>query len=189
MTRLILLDRDGVINFDSPDYIKDADEWVPIPGALAAIARLQTAGYQVAVCTNQAGIGRGILTAAALGRIHDKLRAHLARYGAALDGLAYCPHHPDDGCACRKPQPGMLLTMMRQLQVEPSETLYVGDSLRDMQAAHAAGCAAALVRTGAGAGVEAAARALGVTCVADDLAALAQDLLADDPAGGRKSPC
>jgi len=189
MTRLILLDRDGVINFDSPNYIKDADEWVPIPGALAAIARLQAAGYRVAVCTNQAGIGRGILTTAALGRIHDKLRAWLAQHGAVLDGLAYCPHHPDDGCACRKPQPGMLLAMMRELQAEPTETLYVGDSLRDVQAAHAAGCAAALVRTGAGAGAEAAAKALGVSCVADDLAALAEGLLTRDAAGGRKGPC
>jgi D-glycero-D-manno-heptose 1,7-bisphosphate phosphatase len=177
MTRLILLDRDGVVNFDSPQYVKDADEWLPIPGSLEAIARLKRAGLLVAVCTNQSGIGRGILTDAALARIHGKFAARLAELGVTLDALVYCPHHPDDGCLCRKPRAGMLTEVMARLQVSPAETLCVGDSMRDLEAARAAGCRAALVMTGKGASARAAAAALGVDCVADDLAALARAIL------------
>jgi D-glycero-D-manno-heptose 1,7-bisphosphate phosphatase len=177
MTRLILLDRDGVINYDSPDYIKDADEWLPIPGSLEAIAALKGAGFKVAVCTNQAGIGRGLLTREALMRIHAKLATSLADHGVILDALVFCPHHPDEACRCRKPNPGMLIDVMSRLGAEPVDTLYVGDSLRDVQAARAAGCAAALVRTGHGASTEAAARRLGVECIGDDLAALVRVLL------------
>jgi D-glycero-D-manno-heptose 1,7-bisphosphate phosphatase len=180
MTRLILLDRDGVINYDSPDYIKDAAEWQPIPGSLESVARLKTAGYKVAVCTNQAGIGRGILTEEALLNIHAKLTAALADLGTELDALLFCPHHPDDGCFCRKPKPGMLRDAMSMLGIGPGETVYVGDSLRDIQAAQAAGCAAALVRTGKGRAAEPAARDLGVSCVADDLAALVRALLGNE---------
>jgi D-glycero-D-manno-heptose 1,7-bisphosphate phosphatase len=180
MTRLILLDRDGVINYDSPDYIKDAAEWLPIPGSLEAIAQLKVEGLKVAVCTNQAGIGRGILSHDALLRIHAKLAVQLAEHGVALDALEYCPHHPDDGCRCRKPSPGMLLDVMAALGEEAADTLYVGDSLRDVQAAQAAGCAAALVRTGRGAAAEAAARELGVALVHDDLASLVRALLRKD---------
>ncbi|MEQ8484276.1 MAG: D-glycero-beta-D-manno-heptose 1,7-bisphosphate 7-phosphatase [Pseudomonadales bacterium] len=181
MARLILLDRDGVINLDSPAYIKDADEWVPIPGALEAIARLKRAGWLVGVCSNQAGIGRGILTEAGLQRVHRRMAQRLAEHGAALDGLRYCPHHPDEGCSCRKPAPGMLLSLMAELNAEPEQTLFVGDQLKDMAAARAAGCRPVLVRTGHGAASEAAARAEGVICVADDLAALAEHLLEGTP--------
>ena len=173
MSTLILLDRDGVINFDSPAYIKGPAEWHPIPGSLAAIARLKRAGFRVAVCTNQAGIGRGILTREALDAIHDALYGALRREGAELDGLVFCPHHPDDGCMCRKPEPGMLLDMMARFEVPPARTVYVGDSVKDAQAAQRAECRFALVRTGNGATSEARARAAGACCVFDDLAAFA----------------
>jgi len=177
MTRLILLDRDGVINVDSPCHIKNAEEWLPIPGALEAIALLKSAGLLVGVCTNQSGIGRGLLDERALGRIHDKLTMLLADRGASLDVLEYCPHRPEAGCGCRKPRPGMLIRAMTRLGVAPADTLFVGDSLRDMQAARAAGCAAALVLTGKGRGSVADAAEMGVTWVAEDLSALARNLL------------
>lgn len=181
MARLILLDRDGVINVDSPAYIKDADEWIPIAGALDAIARLKREGWLVGVCSNQAGIGRGILSEGALARIHQRMAERLAEHGAALDGLRYCPHHPDDGCDCRKPRPGMLLSLMSELHADPAQTLFVGDQMKDLAAARAAGCRPVLVRTGHGAASEADARAAGVDCVVDDLAALADHLLAGTP--------
>jgi D-glycero-D-manno-heptose 1,7-bisphosphate phosphatase len=177
MTRLILLDRDGVINLDSPRYIKDVEEWLPIPGALDAIARLKAAGYLVAVCTNQAGVGRGILSTDALTRIHARLRQELAGRGAVLDDLRYCPHPPDAGCECRKPRPGMLIGAMETLGATPDETVFVGDSIRDVEAAQAAGCRVALVRTGGGADAEEQARSMGVDWVEDDLAAVARTLI------------
>ncbi len=177
MARLILLDRDGVINFDSADYIKGADEWTAIPGAIRAIARLKRSGWQVAVCTNQAGVGRGLLSEADLAEIHRKLADALEAEGVALDALTHCPHHPDDGCECRKPRPGMLLAMMARLHASPTETFYVGDDLKDVEAAQNAGCTPVLVRTGHGSEVEQAARARGVTWVADDLAAFTEALL------------
>ncbi|MDH3643705.1 MAG: D-glycero-beta-D-manno-heptose 1,7-bisphosphate 7-phosphatase [Gammaproteobacteria bacterium] len=175
MARLILLDRDGVINFDSPDYIKSADEWRPIPGSLEAIATLRSHGAKVAVCTNQAGIARGRFSSADLAAIHAKLNSALAALDTRLDALTFCPHHPDDACDCRKPKPGMLLAMMREFAAEPAQTVFVGDSLRDLQAAHAAGCQAVLVRTGSGKETEPRARAKGLTFEAfDDLAGWAR---------------
>lgn len=181
MTRLILLDRDGVINVDSPDHIRSVDQWLPIPGALDAIARLKSAGLLVGVCTNQSGIARGLLDEAVLRHIHEKLAAMLAARGVALDALEYCPHHPHAGCECRKPKPGMLIKVMQQVGVAPTEALFVGDSLRDMQAARAAGCDGALVLTGKGSASLEAVRALGITWVAEDLAAVARTLLRDAP--------
>lgn len=177
MARLILLDRDGVINVESPEYVKDADEWKPIPGSLDAIARLKRAGWLVGVCSNQAGVGRGILDKAALERIHARMCAALAEHGATLDGFRYCLHHPDDGCDCRKPRPGMLVALIAELGVDAAQALYVGDRVQDVEAALAAGVTPVLVRTGYGANEEAAARALGARCVADDLATLASRLL------------
>lgn len=175
MARLILLDRDGVINADSEAFIKDADEWQALPGSLGAIAELKRRGFQVGLCSNQSGVGRGLMTEAALGRVHEKLMAGLAEHGAALDAARYCIHHPDDGCHCRKPRPGMLLDIMAELGATAAETVFVGDSLRDLEAAAAAGCRAALVRTGNGAGAEAPATAklTNVVWVGDDLAAFA----------------
>lgn len=179
MTRLILLDRDGVINADSPDYIKDVDEWVPLPGALEAIAALKRKGLLVAVCTNQSGVGRGIIAPAALERIHRRLHARLAELGVRLDGLWYCAHRPEEGCPCRKPRPGMLLDAMQALGVAPDETLFVGDAVRDIEAARAAGCRSALVLTGRGRAAEAEARALGVDWVEEDLGAVARRLVGE----------
>jgi D-glycero-D-manno-heptose 1,7-bisphosphate phosphatase len=176
MARLILLDRDGVINFDSPDYIKTPDEWRPIPGSLEAIAALRASGCKVAVCTNQAGVARGMLSRLELEAIHQKMRDSLHGLGTQLDGLLYCPHHPDDGCNCRKPQPGMLLEMMRFLSAGAEDTVFVGDSLRDLQAAEAAGCRAVLVRTGNGRETESVARSRGLAVrVFDDLASYVRE--------------
>lgn len=173
MARLILLDRDGVINFDSPDFIKRPAEWRPIPGALDAITRLKEGGFLVGVCSNQSGVGRGLLSESDLAAIHERMRSALAQAGAALDDLRWCPHHPDAGCACRKPRPGMLLDAMAALDVEPTATIFVGDAIRDIEAAHTAGCAAGLVRTGSGRAVEALAVGMGVNWVGDDLQAFA----------------
>jgi D-glycero-D-manno-heptose 1,7-bisphosphate phosphatase len=166
---LVLLDRDGVINEDSTDFVKSVAEWHPLPGSLEAVARLKHAGYLVAVCTNQSGLARGLLDTYALDGIHAALRSALAERGAVLDGLYVCPHGPHDGCACRKPRPGLLLTAMRDLGQRPEDTRYVGDSLRDVEAALAAGCEPVLVRTGNGHASERDARCLGVTRVFDDL--------------------
>jgi len=173
MPRLILLDRDGVINFDSPESITAPAEWRPIPGSLEAIAALTCAGRRVAVCSNQAGIGRGLLSASALDAIHQQLHDALAELGSRLDRLVYCPHLPEDRCACRKPAPGMLLECMNLLGAEPGETCFVGDSLKDLQAACAAGCEGVLVRTGNGAALEARSPLPGIV-VFDDLAAFAR---------------
>ena len=173
---LILLDRDGVINFDSADYIKTPAEWRPLPGALEAIVRLRQAGHQIAVCTNQAGIGRGIFTETDLVAIHGKMIQQLRAQGGELDGLTFCPHEPAARCECRKPKPGMLLSMIAQLHAEPATTCFVGDSLKDVQAAIAAGCEPVLVRTGNGRTTEDQATALGVTRVYDDLAQFAQEM-------------
>ncbi len=178
MTTLILLDRDGVVNFDSKDYIKSAAEWEPIPRSLEAIVALRNRGYLVALCTNQAGIGRGIFTLKDLAAVHDKLKKALNRLGGDLDGLAFCPHHPDDNCRCRKPEPGMLYDMMANLKVAAVDTTFVGDSLKDVQAALAAGCTAVLVRTGNGKNAEPQAAALGAA-VFDDLDAFSRAILAD----------
>ncbi len=175
--RLVLLDRDGVINHDSENYITSADQWRPIPGSMDAVRRLQ-ARFQVAVCTNQAGIGRGLMTQDALDTIHDMLQAALQRAGAEAIPIYHCPHHPDDGCDCRKPEPGLLISAMRAADVGDHETCFVGDSLRDVQAALNAGCAPILVRTGNGRAVEdAEVESLTNVSVYDDLAACATALL------------
>jgi len=170
ITRLILLDRDGVVNHDSPDYIKTPEEWVAIPGSIQAISDLKASGRLVAICTNQAGVARGKLSLAQLQAIHHKMKAALADSGAELDGLIFCPHHPEEGCSCRKPRPGMLLKMMAQLDVAPDQTVYAGDSIRDAEAATAAGCHFVLVRTGNGKDAESTLRRRGLTEVYDDLA-------------------
>lgn len=177
MARLILLDRDGVINHDSPAYVKSAAEWREIPGALGAIARLKRSGLQVAVCSNQSGLARGLFGMDALNDMHRKMQSGLDRYGVALDDLRVCPHGPDDGCACRKPRPGMLLKTLQALSVPAADTIFVGDSGRDQAAAAAAGCRFALVLTGNGARYADAARAAGASWIGRDLAAFADWLL------------
>lgn len=149
---LILLDRDGVINEDSADFIKSPEEWRAIPGSLEAIAALNRAGHRVVVASNQSGVTRGYFSMAGLLAIHHKMQTELAEVGGRLDGVYFCPHRSEDHCPCRKPQPGMLLQIAQDFGVDLSQQgLLIGDSLRDIQAAHAAGCPAALVKTGKGA--------------------------------------
>lgn len=147
---LFILDRDGVINQDSKDYIKSPEEWVPIPGSLHAIARLNQLGYQVVVATNQSGVGRGYYSLDTLRKIHQKMCDQLAEMGGRIDNIYFCPHKPDDGCHCRKPEPGMFEDILRDYGIQPSEAILIGDSLRDIQAAHAVSCRAVLVLTGNG---------------------------------------
>src|SRR5512139_2714861 len=132
---LVLLDRDGVVNEDSSDFVKCPEEWHPIPGSLDAIARLKQVGFAVAVCTNQSGIARGLFDRRALDEIHARMCSEIAALGGALDGIYVCPHAPDEGCTCRKPRAGLLLRAMTELCYDASSTYYIGDSVRDMEAA------------------------------------------------------
>lgn len=138
MTKLIILDRDGVINQDSIHYIKSPDEFILLPGSAEAIARLTLAGYRVAVATNQSGIARGYYDEAQLMAIHDKMRASVAALGGHIDHVVYCPHMPDAGCPCRKPKPGMLLDIANYYDVSLETVPFVGDRASDVQAAEAA---------------------------------------------------
>lgn len=147
---LIILDRDGVINVDSDDYIKSPKEWEPIAHSLSAIARLNEAGHTVVVATNQSGVGRGYFTQQTLDAIHEKMREELAAVGGHLQGIYFCPHSPDDHCACRKPKAGLLLDIARDFKADLKQAYVVGDSLRDIQAAHTVGALPILVRTGKG---------------------------------------
>ena len=147
---LIILDRDGVINIDSPAYVKSAEEWHPIPGSIEAIVAMKKAGYQIALATNQSGIGRGYFDRAGLDGMHAKLQRYLAAYNTQIDAIYHCPHLPDAGCQCRKPEPGMLLQALQDFSQPAATTWMVGDSYKDVQAAIAAGCKPAVVKTGNG---------------------------------------
>jgi D-glycero-D-manno-heptose 1,7-bisphosphate phosphatase len=147
---LIILDRDGVINEDSDDYIKTPAEWIPIPGSLKAIAALNHAGYTVVVATNQSGIARGLYTEAGLAEIHATMQRQLAAVGGHIDAIFYCRHHPDEHCACRKPKPGLLLQIAAEFKIDIEKALMVGDAARDIECAQAVGCPAVLVKTGKG---------------------------------------
>lgn len=148
--KLVILDRDGVINVESPDYIKSPDEWIPIEGSLEAIAKLSNSGYTIAVATNQSGVGRGYYDHETLMLIHEKLLSAVSRAGGDVDLIRYCPHHPDDGCECRKPKPGLFLILAKYYDTTLDGVFAVGDSIRDLQAAAAAGASPVLVRTGNG---------------------------------------
>ena len=150
MARMIILDRDGVINQDSDDYIKSVDEWTAIPGSLEAISRLKKAGYLVTVASNQSGVSRGLFSESDLQKIHDKLEKQLASRGTKIDGIFYCPHGPRDNCICRKPKPGLLLQIARHFDIKLSETPFVGDNIGDVKAAQMANAKPILVRTGKG---------------------------------------
>lgn len=143
--KLIILDRDGVINVDSKEYIKSPAEWLPLPGSLEAIAKLNQVGLLVAVASNQSGLARGFFTEPTLQKIHKKMIAALAKVGGHFDAIIYCPHHPDDNCKCRKPKPKMLQDLMQQFHVTPAKTLFIGDKDTDRQAAQAAECDVVLV--------------------------------------------
>jgi D-glycero-D-manno-heptose 1,7-bisphosphate phosphatase len=148
--RVVILDRDGVINEDSRDFVKSIDEWIPLPGSIEAIARLSHAGYRVAVATNQSGLARGLLTPMDLDAMHRRLRDLLAEQGGRIEMIVYCPHGPDDGCECRKPRAGMLREIGRRLSIDLAGVPFIGDSLGDILAARAVGAQPWLVRTGKG---------------------------------------
>jgi len=175
---LIILDRDGVINQDSSNFVKSADEWIPLPGSIRAIAALSAAGYTVAVASNQSGIARGRFDRNALRAMHRKLRRLVSAEGGYIDRIVICPHGPDDGCACRKPRPGLLHRLGRYYRSDLTDVPVVGDSLRDIQAAVSAGARPILVRTGNGKKAESALYdELAATEVFDDLAAAAAALV------------
>lgn len=148
--RLVILDRDGVINQDSSDYIKTPEEWVPIAGSLEAIARLCRAEYRVVIITNQAGVGRGLYSLDTMNKINRRMFELMRQKGGEVDALLFCPHAPEFGCECRKPKPGMFVDLARRLKVNLAGIPAVGDSMRDMDAAIAAGAQPVLVRTGKG---------------------------------------
>jgi len=148
--KLLLLDRDGVINQDSDDYIRSPEQWIPLPGAIDALVRLSVAGWTVAIATNQSGIARGYYSEACMQAIHARLRERVEAQGGRLGLILHCPHGPDEGCDCRKPRPGMLLAIARHYQVTPAGLWFVGDSASDLAAAVAAGCQPVLVKTGKG---------------------------------------
>lgn len=150
MDKLIILDRDGVINYDSDEYVKSVDEWIELPGSMQALAKLTKAGYRIAVATNQSGISRGYFNEKTLTAMHKKMIDLAAEAGAKFDYIAHCPHGPDDNCDCRKPLPGLIEQIETALGMSAKDYFIVGDSLRDLQAGQAKGMKAALVLTGKG---------------------------------------
>lgn len=148
--KIVILDRDGVINFDSAQFIKSPAEWKPIPGSLEAIAKLNQAGYRVVIATNQSGVGRGLFDMDTLNTIHEKMHKALFAVGGRVDAIFYCPHAADSDCDCRKPKSGMFTRISQTLNVDLKGVAAIGDSLRDLQACIAVGCQPMLVRTGKG---------------------------------------
>ena len=150
MNKLIILDRDGVINEDSDNYVRSVDEWLPIDGSVEAIAKLSKAGYSIAVATNQSGLARDYFPPETLDAMHQKMTDLVQSEGGKIDAIFFCPHGPDDACECRKPKPGMINQALAQFHQPASETWVVGDSLRDIQAGQQSGCKTAIVVTGKG---------------------------------------
>ncbi len=149
MNKIVILDRDGVINVESPNYIRTPDEWHAISGSLAAIARLNQAGFKVVIATNQSGVARGYYDLAMLGKIHEKLMTELAALGGEVD-IFFCPHHPDEHCPCRKPQPGMFYQIQQKYQMQFADVFFIGDSYTDAEVARKVGCRFIMVLTGNG---------------------------------------
>jgi D-glycero-D-manno-heptose 1,7-bisphosphate phosphatase len=152
--KLVILDRDGVINRDSGDYIRTPEEWLPLPGSLEAIAKFTQAGYHVVVATNQSGIGRGLFEMATLNAIHERMHRAVAQAGGRIDAVFYCPHAQEANCDCRKPKPGLLEEIGRRFNTELKDVPVIGDALRDLQAAAAVGAQPILVLTGKGEGTQ-----------------------------------
>ena len=146
--RALLVDRDGVINHDSPDFIRSPADWRALPGSLEALATAHRAGYHVVVVSNQSGIARGLLSAAQLNAVHRRLCVELACFGGRIEAFFFCPHAPADGCVCRKPQPGLLLAAARRFGIDLARTPFIGDRASDVMAARRAGARPILVRTG-----------------------------------------
>ncbi|MBN9698210.1 MAG: D-glycero-beta-D-manno-heptose 1,7-bisphosphate 7-phosphatase [Zoogloea sp.] len=176
--KMIVLDRDGVINFDSDQFIKSPEEWKPIPGSLEAIARLNEAGWRVVVASNQSGVGRGLFDMDTLNAINEKMVKAISQKGGRLDAIFFCPHAADSTCACRKPKPGMFLEIAERFNVDLKGMPVVGDSLRDLQAGVAVGCAPYLVLTGKGAKTQLDPDLPDGTKIYPDLAAVAAELTA-----------
>lgn len=175
--RLVILDRDGVINEERVDYVRSLEQWRPLPGSLEAIARLCHAGLAVAVATNQSGVGRGLMSARALEAIHARMRTAVRAAGGELAGVFHCPHAPEENCRCRKPLPGLLKQIENAVGLPVAGEYMVGDSMRDLEAAVAAGARPVLVRTGFGAATERELPRKSAVAVFDDLAAFAAWLL------------
>ena len=176
---LVILDRDGVINRDSAAFVKNVDEFQPLPGSVEAIAALHGAGYTVTVASNQSGLARGLFDRKALRAMHRRLRGLVSAAGGRIDRIVVCPHGPEDGCRCRKPAPGLYERLARHYGISLEGTPAIGDSLRDLEAARAAGATPILVRTGNGRKTEASLPdALRGIAVYDDLASATRALLA-----------
>ncbi len=187
--RLIILGRDGILNRYREDHVKSPEEWLPVPGALEAVAKLNQAGWHTVVATNQSGIGRGLIDMASVNAVHAHMCRQVQACGGRIDAVFFCPHMPEEGCDCRKPLPGMMRDIARRYGVDLTHVPMVCDTLRDLQAAAAAGCQPHLVRTGRAAAwsapqeQEAVATVHGVQ-LHDDLADFARALLASEPAHG-----
>ena len=175
--KLVILDRDGVINHDSDSFIKSPAEWRPIEGALEAIAQLNRAGYHVVLATNQSGVGRGLFEVSTLNAIHDRMHRALAQIGGRIDAIFFCPHASDAGCNCRKPRSGLLDEIASRFNVDLKGVPSIGDALRDLQAAAAVGAAPMLVRTGKGRKTEEAGGLPEGTRIYDDLAEAARAII------------
>ena len=180
--KLIILDRDGVINHDSPEFIKSPAEWIPIPGSLEAIARLNQAGYRVVVASNQSGIARELFDMQILNAIHQKLHMTAQQVGADIDAIFFCPHAAIDNCDCRKPKAGMFEEISKRFKVSLKGVPTVGDSLRDLQAGFMSGCVPYLVLTGKGEKTLEKGGLPPGTQVFPDLAAMVDALLKDPTA-------
>ena len=176
--KLAILDRDGVINYDSDFYIKSPAEWQPIPGSIDAIARLNQNGFRVAVATNQSGIGRGLFDMATLNAINDKMMEMVFRHGGRIDALFFCPHTAAEECSCRKPRTGMFEEIAARFHTELKGVPAIGDSLKDLQAAESVGAQPILVLTGKGAHTRAEGGLPRRTLVFDDLAEASRNLVA-----------
>jgi D-glycero-D-manno-heptose 1,7-bisphosphate phosphatase len=175
--KLIVLDRDGVINEDSDAYIKSPEEWLPLSGSLEAIARLNRHGYRVVVATNQSGVARGLFSLDTLARIHRRMLEAVRDKGGEIDAIFFCPHGPDDRCHCRKPEPGLFEEIADRLKVSFEDVYAVGDSERDLVAATTAGARPVLVRTGKGLRTLRKSKRLDGVPVFDDLAAFTDALV------------
>ena len=180
--KLVILDRDGVINFDSDLYIKSPAEWRPIPGSIEAIARLNQSGYRIAVATNQSGIGRGLFDMATLNAINDKMMELVFRQGGRIDAVFFCPHTAAENCGCRKPRTGMLEEIAQRFHTELKGVPCVGDSLKDLQAAESVGAQPLLVLTGKGNKTRADGGLPRKTLVFADLSEASRHLITHPPA-------
>ena len=187
LPKLLILGRDGILNIYREDHVKSPQEWQPVPGALEAVARLNHAGWHAVVATNQSGIGRGMIDMASINAIHAHMIRRLVAVGGRIDAVFYCPHAPDDHCDCRKPQPGLMIDIGRRYGIDLRHVPMACDTLRDLQAARASGCAPHLVRCGRVAALsddELRQLALQVpgTVVHEDLGAFADHLMRREPA-------